>query len=106
MKLVFTSDELMQECNNQKLLHKRYGGELAKALRLRLDELFNAQSLEEMRSLPHIVISGSPRDKGPLRLDLTGVHQLTFRPHPVPKIGHGGMDWKKIDSILILGISG
>jgi hypothetical protein len=38
-------------------------------------------------------------------LDLTGVHQLAFRPHPLPKIGHGGMDWKKIDSILILGIS-
>jgi hypothetical protein len=106
MNIVFDNDELRLECNNQELLRKRYGGELAKVLRLRLDELFNAQSLDEMRSLPHIGISGPALANGILQLDLTGAHRLAFRAHPASKYGHGGLDWKKIDSILILGLSG
>ncbi|MDB5049570.1 MAG: putative killer suppression protein HigA [Fibrobacteres bacterium] len=104
MKIVFANEDLRNECNNQDLLVKRYGAELARLLRQRLDELFNAEVLEDMRSLPHVSISGSVQGGPDLSLDLGGPYRLVFRPYPHAKFSNGGMDWNKIDSIFILGL--
>ncbi len=106
MKIVFANEALRIECNNQELLVKRYGTALARILRQRLDELFNAQSLDEMRSMPHVAIAGSLSGSADLRLELEAGNRLVFRPHPPSKHSQGGMDWGKIDSIIILGLSG
>jgi hypothetical protein len=101
MNIVFADDELRNECNNQELLVRRYGAVRARIMRQRLDELFNAEVLEDMRSMPHVSIAGSA--KGPeLALDLGAPYRLIFRPAGDHDRSTG--EWNKIDSILILGL--
>lgn len=104
MKIVFANDVLRNDCNNQESLVKRYGTELARVLRQRLDELFNAEVLEDMRSMPHVSITASISGSPDLFLDLGNPYRLAFRPYPPAKYSNGGTDWNKIDSILILGL--
>ncbi len=103
MKITFATEAFRNECNNQELLVKRYGPQHAKLLRQRLDELFNAEVLEDMRSLPHVGFVGPLLGPSDLALDLGRPYRLVFRPHPEPT-SDGGWDWKKIDSIQIMGL--
>jgi hypothetical protein len=100
MKIVFATERLKNECNNQELLVNLYGAERARLLRQRLDELFNAEVLEDMRSLPHVAIAGAPPESD-LAVDLGARFSLVFR--PADGSDPGG-DWRNVDSILILGI--
>jgi hypothetical protein len=101
MNIVFADEELRNECNNQELLTKRYGATRAKLMRQRLDELFNARVLEDMRSMPHVSIAGT-REGPDLALDLGPPYRLIFR--PAGNGNNGIEDWNKINSILILGL--
>ena len=104
MKIVFANEALRNDCNNQVQLVKRYGAGLARVLRQRLDELFNAEVLEDMRSMPHVSISEASPGNPDLSLDLGSPYRLVFRPYSPAKYNNGTMDWNKIDSILILGL--
>ena len=103
MKISFATEALRNECNNQELLVSRYGQQRARILRQRLDELFNADVLEDMRRMPHVTFLGSGQGPADLALDLGRPYRLAFRPHPEPTL-NGGWDWKKIDSIQIVGL--
>lgn len=103
MRLSFATEEFRNECNNQELLVRRYGSERARLLRQRLDELYNAEVLEDMRRMPHVTFLGDGAAQGGLALDLGKPFRLVFRPHPEPP-SPGEWDWKKIDSILIMGL--
>ena len=103
MRIVFGDEALKNECNNQVLLIKRLGANRARVLRQRLDELFNADVLADVRSLPHVSITS--HSDGDLALDLGAPYKLVFRPAgAVP--ADGGADWNKIDSIIILSLRG
>lgn len=104
MKIVFESEVLRTECNNQELLVKRYGSNLAQLLRQRLDELFNAEFLEDMRSMPHVSITNLHGVPGDLALEIGPAHRLVFRPHPFDSDRSGPSDWNKINSLIILGV--
>jgi hypothetical protein len=105
MKILFATEALKNECNNQDLLVRRLGAHRARLLRQRLDELFNAEVLADIRSLPHVGISGQAQGGGDLALDLGAPCKLVFRPAgPVP--ADGVWDWNKIDSINILALRG
>ncbi len=104
MRIVFATEALKNECNNQELLVKRLGANRARMLRQRLDELFNADVLADIRSFPHIGIS-APQGDGDLSLDLGAPCRLVFRPE-APYPGNGGWDWNKIDSIIIVALRG
>lgn len=104
MKLLFATEAFRTECNNQEMLVKRYGGQRARLIRQRLDELFNADVLEDMRSLPHVAIHALAG--GDLGVDVGKPYWLAFRPYP----GQAGEapateGWKKIDSIQIIGLA-
>lgn len=105
MNIIFADEALRKDCNNQEMLIKRLGPARAKRLRQRLDELFNAEVLADLRSLPQVVISGPSVGGSDLALDLGHPCKLMFRPaaiHP----GDGGWDWNKIDSIVIVALRG
>jgi hypothetical protein len=104
MRIVFATEALKNECNNQELLVKRLGANRARVLRQRLDELFNADVLADIRSFPHIGIS-APQGDGDLALDLGAPCRLMFRPE-ASYPGNGGWDWNKIDSIIIVALRG
>lgn len=103
MKLLFATEAFRTECNNQEMLVKRYGGQRARLIRQRLDELFNADILEDMRSLPHVAIHALA--DGDLGVDVGKPYWLAFRPYgSQPGEPAGAEGWKKIDSIQILGL--
>jgi plasmid maintenance system killer protein len=52
LDILFSSERLENECNNERLLVRCHGKERAKKLRRRLDDLRAAPTLEVMRSLP------------------------------------------------------
>lgn len=106
MKIVFANESLRNDCNNQELLVKQLGGHRARLLRQRLDELFNAEVLADVLSLPHVSIIGPPQGPADLALDLGAPCRLLFRPYPPFAHTPGEWDWKKIDSIIILGLRG
>lgn len=105
MKIVFANEALKNECNNQELLIKRLGTNRARVLRQRLDELFNAEVLADLRSFPHIGLSAPSPGGGDLALDLGPPCKLLFRPAG-PHHDDSGWDWNKIDSILIVALRG
>ncbi|MEO6094912.1 MAG: killer suppression protein [Fibrobacteria bacterium] len=100
MNIQFDTEELRNECNNQELLAKSYGATRARLIRQRLDEMFNAGVLEDLRSMPHVRFAEPPHGAD-LALDLGAPYQLIFRPTGGSSIGIG--EWKKIDSVIIRG---
>jgi len=102
MNILFDTEELRNECNNQELLAKSYGAARARLIRQRLDEMFNAGVLEDLRSMPHVSIAGADSaQEGGLALDLGPPYQLIFRPAGSASNGIGA--WNMIDSVIILG---
>jgi hypothetical protein len=102
MNILFDTEELRNECNNQELLAKSYGAARARLIRQRLDEMFNAGVLEDLRSMPHVSIAGAgSAHEGDLALDLGAPYQLIFRPAGFTSNGIG--EWNMIDSVIILG---
>ena len=101
MKIVFANDALRNECNNQDILIKRHGANTARLVRQRLDELFNAEVLADMRSMPHVTFLEGAGSALALEVGLR-LH-LVFRPAHAEG-GDGAWDWKKVDSIVVMGL--
>jgi hypothetical protein len=100
MNLLFDTENFRNECNNQDRLVRRYGVVRARLIRQRLDELFNAEVLEDIRSLPHVAVHALV--EGDLAVEVGKPMWLAFRPEPGGN--HSAQGWKKIDSITILGV--
>lgn len=109
MEIQFRETKFAKECNDQRLLLRKYGTKRARILMQRLTELSAANTLAELdpRFLP------GPRCHelkgelaGQLSLDLDHPYRLLFRPaaQPPPHKADGGLDWTQVTAIVILGI--
>ncbi len=106
MDIYFDDHKFQQECNDRKLLVRRYGQEMAKKIRQRLDDIDAAESLESFRSLPgrcHALLGDRSEQ---FSLDLVHPQRLIFicADDPIPRNKVGGLDWALIKSVRILGI--
>jgi plasmid maintenance system killer protein len=107
MEVFFANSKLQNLCNSAKKLKGEYGPRMAEIIKQRLIELSNAETLEVMRS-----ISGShchelsQNLKGLLAVNLIHPNRLAFKPanKPIPRKPDGGLDWKQVTSIEIVGI--
>ena len=106
MKIIFDSRKFRKECNSQKLLVQRHGTHRAKKIRRRLDDLRAADVLEDMRHLPGRCHELTGDRSGQLSLDLDHPYRLIFTPADGPTFlkPDGGLDWKRIDTVVILGV--
>lgn len=107
MNITFKNRKLQKTCNNLKEAQKEYGTTRGRLAMKRLDELRAVDCLEHMRYLPQArchELKGI--QKGQFSVDLEFPYRLIFEPHhnPVPKKEEGGIDWRKIDTIKILGV--
>jgi proteic killer suppression protein len=107
MVILFKTTKLEKECNTEKLMIKRFGAKRTKLLKRRLNELAAANVLEDLRNLPQSrchELKGNL--KGYLSIDLDNPYRLIFEPanSPVPKKSDGGLDWKKVTEIKIIGV--
>ena len=106
MDIVFNNHKFEKECNNQGLLQKNHGKVRAKRIRRRLDDLRAATVLEDMRNIPGRCHELGENRSGQLSFDLDHPYRLIFEPadEPIPRKEDGGMDWKKITAVRILGV--
>ena len=107
MDIIFSGRKLERECNDQKLLVRRHGSRRAKLIQKRLTQLRAANVLEDIRNLPQLrchELKGN-RDEQ-LSVDLDHPYRLILVPanDPIPRKPDGGLDWKKVTAIRILGV--
>ncbi len=103
---MFKNSKFQRDCNDQKLLKKNHGADRAKRIRRRLDQLRDANVLEDMRNLPGRCHELLQDRAGQLSLDLDHPYQLIFEPanEPIPRKPDGGIDWNQVTSVIILGV--
>ena len=107
MVILFKTTKLEKECNTENLMIRRFGSKRTKLLKRRLTELAAANSLEDLRNLPQSrchELKGNL--KGYLSVALDDPYRLIFEPpnDPLLKKPDGGLDWKKVTEIKIIGV--
>lgn len=106
MIITFHDPDFGEVCNDDKLLRRRQGDLRAKKIRLRLDDLRAASTLNDMKSLPGRCHELKGDRHGQLSLDLDHPWRLIFVPADEPPATKpdGGMDWANVRAVMILGI--
>lgn len=80
MDIIFKTSKLQKICNDQKQLVRTYGPQMAMLMRRRLDELFAASCLEEMRYLKQTRCHELRGNRaGQLSVDLDHPYRLIFQ---------------------------
>ena len=109
MDISFKNTKLKKEFNEGRLLEKVHGSHRAKKIGIRLKELRAAISLHDLG--PPFQGPGRCHEltgnrKGQLSVDLDHPYRLIFVPNhdPVPEKPDGGLDWKQVTAITIIGI--
>jgi proteic killer suppression protein len=100
--IAFRREKLRKVCNDSRLLAKEYGRERAVKIQLRLDQLRAASTLSEMATLPGArchELRGAR--EGQLAVDLVQPWRLIFMPFEWVEKDTGGLDWSKVEAILI-----
>lgn len=109
IEIQFKTNKLEKTFTQHKALVRTYGGEQAKLIQRRLKALEAASALSDFLppNIPpercHELIGDR---KGQLSMDLKYPKRLIFEPadKPRPTLPDGGLDWKKISKIRILGV--
>jgi plasmid maintenance system killer protein len=109
MDICFADLKLEKECNDAKLLQRRHGKVRATKLQMRLSVLREAKSLSDLGvpyTGPHRCHELHGRRAGQFSVDLDQPYRLIFKPtnEPPPQREEGGLDWKRITTIEIIGI--
>lgn len=108
MRISFSNRKLGKLANSDREATKAFGKPSARKLRLRLDDLDAAASLEDMRHLPAARCHELKHDrKGELAVDLHGGLRLIFKPdhEPPPAKPDGGLDWTQVTAITVTAIT-
>ncbi len=107
MDVCFANAKLQKLCNSATKLRGQYGPRMGKLIQQRLAELADAETLDDMR----LVVGARCHEltqnlKGLLAVDLVHPDRLAFSPFddPVPRKPDGGLDWKQVRSIEVVGI--
>lgn len=101
----FEDADLARTCGSERELLKRHGRDRARKIQQRLKALRAAETLEDMRSLPGRCHELHGDRAGELSLDLDHPYRLLFRPTADSEPGpSGGLDWKAVKAVTIIGI--
>ena len=102
MDIVFRREKLRKVCNDPRLLAKEYGRERAVKIQLRLDQLRAARTLADMAALPAARCHELQGDRqGQLAVDLVHPWRLIFRPVEWIEKETGGLDWNRVEGIVV-----
>ena len=107
MILSFRTKKLEKDLSNEKALVRRWGPEQAKRIKQRIFELLAAENLETLSTLPQVRVHElSGNRSGQISLDIKHPYRLLITPdyENPPRKEDGGLDWKKITKIKVLGV--
>jgi proteic killer suppression protein len=106
VNITFKGSKLEKLANNFSKCQKDLGQIRAKLFLRRLDDLYNANSLEDVRYLPGHYHELAANRKGQWACDLDHPYRLVFDPHekPIPTDKNGKYIWIEIKGVEILEI--
>jgi len=106
MNISFDDNKLRKYANNDKQAIIKLGQRRAILYKQRLDDLFDAETLEEVRNLPGNYHELKSNRKGQWACDLDHPYRLIFEPHenPIPINESGQYIWIEIKGVEIIEI--
>jgi len=104
--ILFKTEKLRNEYNDQPLMMQHYGKAGAKRLGQRLTDLRAAPNLEALKGFPGNYHELAGDRKGTLAVTVDGGKRLLFEVanDPIPTRDDGGLDWFQVTAVQILGI--
>ena len=107
MEITFDNKKLEKLANNYQKCQKQFGQRRAKLFTMRLNDLLNAQTLEDVRHLPGRYHELTGNRKGQWACDLDQPYRLIFEPHesPIPTDEDGKYIWLEIKGVEIVEIT-
>jgi proteic killer suppression protein len=106
MDITFSDKKLQKLANDDRKMLKELGKIRADKFRLRLFQLHNANSLEDVRNLPGRFHELIGERKGQWACDLDQPYRLIFEPHekPIPTDPDGKYIWFEIKGVEVIEI--
>lgn len=112
MVICFHTTQLEKVFSCESNLIRQYGAEMAKKIRMRMDELRSVERLSDLglpKSPParcHELTEGQRGQQCQLSVDLKHPYRLIFVPDhdPIPKKPDGGLDWEQVRAVEILEV--
>ncbi len=107
MNISFQDKKLRKIAGELRQLIRVYGKQRGEKIKLRLDQLRDAENLEETRHLPGYYHELTGDRKGQWACSLDGNYRLVFTPHedPIPEDEHGCYLWVEIHGVEIMEIT-
>ncbi len=106
MDITFADKKLRKLVHDERKLAREFGKVRAGKITLRLNQLRDATSLEDVRNLAGRYHELSGDRKGQWACDLDQPYRLVFVPHerPVPENEHGQYIWAEIRGVEIIEV--
>jgi toxin HigB-1 len=106
MDISFATKKLRKIANDGKTAKKELGEQCARKLKLRLDAILMADTLDAIRNMSGRFHELRGEYEGTWACDLQQPYRLIFEPMeiPIPVTADGGYDWSEIRGINILSI--
>lgn len=106
MEVTFVNRKLKKIADNYSICQKELGAIRAKLFVRRLNDLYNAETLEDVRNLPGRYHELTADRKGQWACDLDHPYRLIFEPHedPIPTDESGRYIWIEICGVEVLEI--
>lgn len=107
MEITFQDRKLRKAAKNKQKLIQLSGKRRGELLKVRLDDLFTAVTLEDVRHLPGRYHELTENRKGQWACDLDHPYRLIFTPHekPIPTSEDGQYLWIEIKGVEIIEIT-
>lgn len=106
MNIIFKNKKLQKLANDFAKCQKEMGAVRTKLFHRRLGDLYNAETLEDVRHLPGRYHELTGNRKGQWACDLDHPYRLIFEPeeNPIPSDRDGKVIWLKIKGVEIIDI--
>jgi toxin HigB-1 len=107
VEITFKDKKLRKAAASLKLLIQVYGKRRGELIKVRLDDLLTAETLEDVRYLPGHYHELTQDRKGQWACDLDHPYRLIFTPHddPIPANEDGQYIWMEVRGVEIIEIT-
>ena len=107
MEITFLNTKLAKELADEKTILRKYGPDNGRRICQRLADLMAAENLETLRVLPQMRAHELAGDRaGQISVDVKHPRRMLLLPDHAepPRKPDGGLDWKRVTKVKILGV--
>lgn len=106
MNILFKNLKLLKQCTDSKEMEKAWEEKRAKKIALRLQAIKAAVVLDDLRNAHGHFHELTGDRRGQISCNLDGLYRLILEPadNPIPRKEDGGLDWKEVRTLLVIGV--